>query len=247
VVNKLSATEERELENFLYQFPGPYAMFCAYLDESGTHDRYGLMSVAGVFYDTKSRNHLNRRWKKELERAGIRYFHTVEQAHLRGEFANKTRQEADQLYQKVLAILKQHARGSVAICSIPWGDFDIFRSRSLPYSQYTICTYICMSMLLLTAKHLGHSEVAFSIEIGPNMGELSNLIERQREEERIWGMVRSHAPKGLPHRPTRIAIQIADSFCELISKNVRRLDCRNIVFFVELISSRIVLRISLLL
>jgi len=77
-------------------------MLSAYLDESGTHDGSQPLCVAGVFFDAESRKRLNRRWKKELDRAGISYFHTVEQAHLRGQFAGKTREEVDRLYRALI-------------------------------------------------------------------------------------------------------------------------------------------------
>jgi hypothetical protein len=89
---------------FLYFFQGPYAMLYAYMDESSTHQGAPVMCVGGLLYDRVGITAVNRVWKQELERAGIRYFHTVDYAHLRGEFEGKSRDIADKLYRKLVTV-----------------------------------------------------------------------------------------------------------------------------------------------
>lgn len=156
-------------------------MLSAYLDESGTHKNSPAMCVAGVLYDRKAVKRLDRQWKKELEQADILLFHAVEQAHLRGEFEGKSREFADQLYRKLIETIKKHVSGSIVVYSIPRGKFDVFRLMESRYSPYTVCSFMCMSLLLSLASRLGHKQVSFIIESGhEKMGELNTVIKRQR-------------------------------------------------------------------
>ncbi len=102
----------------------------------------------------------------------------------------------------------------MTVCSIP----KIFQPENLPFSDYTICTYICMSMLLLTAKTFGHNDVSFSIEAGAaKMGELKELIRKRRNAEKLWSMVHSHQFQGKDGDP---GIQTADILAYEMAKRV---------------------------
>jgi hypothetical protein len=201
-------------------------MFSAYFDESYSSDGLPGICVASVFYDDKARKRLNRQWQDVLERSGIRYFHTVEQAHLRGEFAKKTRKEADVVYQHLLGVLRRNALGSVAILYIPHfytikqGDLTARHPLDCPYSPYTICSYICMSMILPTAKRLRQPKMNFFVEAGADkMNELKALTKRQRAEEKVWtNMVASCQFIEKKDAPS---IQTADIFAYETWKRIR--------------------------
>ena len=202
-------------------------MFSAYFDESYSHALPGIC-VAGVFYDDKGRRRLNKQWKDVLERSGIRYFHTVEQAHRRREFDGKTKEESDAIYQSLLAVLRTNALGSVAICHIPdiyaikQGDLNARHSLDCPYSPYTICSYICMSMILLTAKSMRQKKVNFFVEAGADkMNELQGLARRQRIEEEAWSTM--VAACRFIEKTDAPAIQTADVLAYEYWKRVRDL------------------------
>jgi hypothetical protein len=190
-------------------------MFSAYFDESYSPGTLPGICVAGVYYDDKARKRLNKQWKGVLERSGIRYFHTVEQAHLRREFAAKTRKQSDAVYQELLAVLRTNALGSVAICHIPdvyaikHGELNARHPLDCPYSPYSICSYICMSMILLTAKSMRQKKVNFFVEAGADkMNELQALTKRQRVEEQAWSTM--VASCGFIEKRDAAAIQTAD-------------------------------------
>ena len=178
------------LDHLLYFFRVPYVMLSAYLDESGTHDASLPMCVAGILYDRAAVRRLDRAWKKELEQAGIRRFHTVEQAHLQGEFKGKDRGFADSLYIRLLGLISKYSCGSMTVCAIPRGEFDLFRKQGWEHSPYTICPYVCMqSLAVLAQSRMEDDQVAFFIESGhSDMGELNALLRQQRHHGRqgLW-------------------------------------------------------------
>jgi hypothetical protein len=170
------------LDHLLYFSPEPYAMLMAYLDESGTHQGSPVMCVAGVLYTRKGVKQVDRAWKKELKLAGLSHFHTVDCAHLRGEFQGKRREWADGLYRKFIEIIKKNACGSMAVYMVPKSEF-VYRREEWGCSSYTACSLICMELLLNVAQgRLGHKQVSFYIESGhENMGELNVFIKKRRK------------------------------------------------------------------
>ncbi len=173
--------EECLLWHLLYFYPGPYAMLYAYLDESDPQHASALC-VAGALYEREGLTTLDEEWKRELEKASINRFHTVEYTHLRGEFKGWDRQVADALYIRLLGILKKNITGSVVVYSLPVGEFDVFREEKWrKYSPYTTCGYICTGLLCSFADLLNDRNLDVTIEAGhSNMGELNALIEQQR-------------------------------------------------------------------
>jgi hypothetical protein len=179
-----SAREDAQrfvLDHLLHFLPGHYVMLSAYLDESGTHGNSPAMCVAGLLYTEEAVRQLDQEWKSELEQAGIRYFHAVEEAHLTGAFKGRQRSSIGQLYQRLVGIIKKHALGGMGVYTIPEKQFDKFRQGRWEYSQYTTCAYICMWMLMEIAKRHGHERVSFIVESGhKNMGELNTLVKELR-------------------------------------------------------------------
>jgi hypothetical protein len=94
-------------------------MLFAFFDESGTHGANQPLGVAGVVYDDKPRKELRRQWRKQLDRAGVAYFHAVDLAHLRGPFFGKKREEADRLHLLLTDLAQPYARRSIVVCSVP--------------------------------------------------------------------------------------------------------------------------------
>jgi hypothetical protein len=204
------------LDGLLDILPGPYAMLFAFIDETGTHQRSPGLCVAGVLYDRKGLRRLDQAWRRELGAAGIRCFHAVDCAHLRGEFEGKDRAFADGVYRKLIETFKKHTCGSVTVCSITRGEFDVFRGE-LGYSPYTICSYACMSLLVSLARRLEHESVSFFIESGhPHMGELDALIRRQRRAG--WAGVESYS---FSDKDGIRALQTADIMAYEVGKRLR--------------------------
>jgi len=78
-----------------------------------------------------------------------------------------------------------------------------------------------MSMLLLTARHVGDGRVAFSIEAGANgMKELRNMIKHQRASGRLWANVSTFQFNEKADIP---AIQTADIIAYETAKRIRDL------------------------
>ena len=123
--------------------------------------------------------HLDRRWKKELKLAGIRCFHTTDNAHLRGEFDGKPRVFADQLYRSLIELIAKHACGAAVVYTMPEHKFSACLSKLgyWAYSQYTTCAYLCVMTLMKLARRLDDEHVRFSIESGhKDMRELDTLL-----------------------------------------------------------------------
>jgi len=197
-------------------------MLAGFLDESYTNDGSRIYVVSGILYDRRDVRSLNRRWRKQLRTAGLRRFHTVEQAHLRGEFEGRPRVEADDIYQQFLRMLRFRTRGSVTVCAFPESGFDILSPGAIPLTPYAMSAYACMSRILLLARE-EDEKVTFFIEDGADGArELSRLIRNQkaRNDEvwtpnlETWQFVQKDA---VP------AIQAADILAYEISKRVHDL------------------------
>jgi hypothetical protein len=194
-------------------------MLYTYLDESDPNYA-SVFCVAGVLYTREGLDRLDAAWEEELRRAGIRRFHTVEYAHLRGEFQGIDRAVADALYIGLLQLIKENASGSIVVYSIPRGDFDVFGDeRWRRYSRYTTCAYICLGMLTSIADIIGDRQMDCTIESGhADMGELNMLIEQQRQRGGLQGIASvSFSPKEV--RP----LQSADVFAYEYGKRIRDL------------------------
>jgi hypothetical protein len=209
------------LWHLLYFYPGPYAMLYAYLDESDPNFE-SVFCVAGVLYTREGLERLDAAWGEELRAAGITRFHTVEYAHLRGEFRDRDRASANALYIRLLGIIKENASGSVVVYSIPRNEFDVFRDEKWRrYSVYTTCSYICIGLLSSFAALIGDRQIDCTIEAGyQKMGELCTLIQQQRER----GGLPSIASHNFASKEIR-GLQSADVFAYEYGKRVRdRLD-----------------------
>ena len=168
------------LNDLLYFFPGPYIMLSAYLDESGTHGDSRVMCVAGLLYKREQMEPLDSEWKEALSSAGVRYFHAVESSQLRGEFKGWERRKEDQLYRKLVGIVKGRACGGAVAYMTSEEQFDEYRkSWSWEYGQYTTCVYACVRLLLDTAEKLDDGRVDLTIESGhKDMGEMDAFLRR---------------------------------------------------------------------
>ena len=188
-LHRAVATVSREEENaqqavlwhLLTFFPEPYAMLFAYQDESCIHNDAVAMGVAGVLFSKKSLEAFDRRWRRELKKAGIRYFHKADSAGRRGEFKGASEEFTDQLYRKLVPIVVECVLGSITVCSIPRGEFDAMRAMQWRYSPYTIASLQCVFSILELAKLLGRNQVSFVAESGhENMGELATAVKAKR-------------------------------------------------------------------
>ena len=155
-------------------------MLTACLDESGTFNDSNSFCVCGVLYDRKGIKHFDRIWKKELEYAGIRYFHTSECVGLRGQFEGKEREFTNGVYERLIAVMNKYACGTVSVCSIPRGEFN-FNREDWRYSSYTVCTCLCINFMSALADRLGYGkEITCFVEDGhPKRGELLDLLRRK--------------------------------------------------------------------
>jgi hypothetical protein len=161
-------------------------MLSAYFDEAGTHGADQPLGVAGVVYDARSRRTLHQRWKKELERAGIDYFHAVDFPRQRGQCAKMTPEKADFFYRRFVGLARKYARSSVVVCSVP----QLFDPGHWPYPRYVICALVCMTLVLREARRDGGGGMPFFIETGAQgKGQLETAIKALRKKEYWAGFV----------------------------------------------------------
>jgi hypothetical protein len=161
-------------------------MISAYIDESGTHGSSHVLCVSGVYCDEKTRKLLDGKWKKELKRAGIKYYHTVEQCHLTDQFEGRSHPETNEIHKNFVNLARNFTLGSVTVCII----YDIYRPGPCPFSHYTVCAYECISQLLKVRERLGHSSMAAAIEKRSEQGELDRLLETMHQLIDGWDVLR---------------------------------------------------------
>ena len=157
------------LDDLLYFFPGPYVMLTAFLDESGTHEGSPVMCVGGFLFNKEQILLLDQEWLETLKWAGINCFHAREY-HQRITLIGDEKE--DQLYRKLIALVRKYARGGAIAFGGDERQFDQCRTAlSWGYSQYVTCAYACIQVLLETARKVDDGKVDFMIESGhKNMG-----------------------------------------------------------------------------
>jgi len=194
-------------------------MLSAYLDESGTNKQCPVTCVAGLLYEKEDAKRLNRAWKKSLNDAAVKFFHTVEYAHLRGQFKDRDRASSNALYHQLIAHIKKHVSGGVAVISLPEEDYTKCVENSgfyWPHSQYTTCAHVCMLDLRRIARRLRQpQDIDFMIESGhKNSGELKNFT-REVLRRGLPGSYHFHDKRALP------LLQTADVWAYEMTKLVK--------------------------
>ena len=153
-------------------------MLTACLDESTNGP---IFCVSGLLFDRRTVSTLNREWKKALQHFGVPHFHAVDCAHLRGAFQGRSRQSCDELYKQLIQILSNNARAAITVAVVPF--WYPFRKDRWGYTEYTVCSYLCLQMMLAAADLLEHKqELRAFVEAGhANMKELDALVKSQRK------------------------------------------------------------------
>ena len=159
-------------------------MFSAFLDDCGTHDGAPVVAVAGYAGYTYEWERLERDWNEFLAREGIRYYHAVEAAQGRKEFAGRDKSDRQRVHREAVQIITRYELLPVSF-SIdgPW-----FRGRfpdAVPFGgkviQNSALCYCFQRIAYRLAEHVAGIEatpVAIVMEESPgNMGDLMNLFE----------------------------------------------------------------------
>lgn len=139
-------------QTFLSDREGWVAVFRAFLDESGTHDKSPVIVVGGYMARPEQWKFFARRWKRVLDPTGIKVFHSADCNGFHGEFSGWERAERDALVANLLAIIPDERHIGVAI-GLVLRDYDDALSgkahlRDLLGSPYEACFHWCLSTLL---------------------------------------------------------------------------------------------------
>jgi Protein of unknown function (DUF3800) len=205
--------------------PEPWAVLIAYLDESGTDASSPAMCVAGLLYERSCQKKLKRKWKAELNRAGVPYFHMREFAHTQGVYAGKNEAFCLEHHKSLIEILGKYVTAGASLRTIPEKEFDQIRGERWGHSQYVTCAIICMQFLLHQASKLNLGKVHFVIANGhDDDGRLARWIDRVRSIPTImkyhphWSYMEEcsfHCARAVP------GLQAADAFAYEIVKYER--------------------------
>jgi hypothetical protein len=182
------------------------------------------MCVAGLLYERSSQKKLNRKWKAELRKAGISYFHMREFCHRQGQFAGKNTDFCDRLHKSLVGVIKQHIAAGASVITIPEKEFDEIRGKRYEFSQYTTCAFICMQFLLHQARKLNLGQVHFVIESGHRkQGELARLIDKVRSSQvaQLHPMWSRFAAYGFHSKKDVPTLQTADALAYELVKHER--------------------------
>ena len=82
--------------------------WCAFFDESGTHDGARVMCVAGFLFTKDNNLRLNEEWHRVLKEYALPYFHMVDCVHRSGVFSGLTMNQCDQCSRKLIPLIKRY-------------------------------------------------------------------------------------------------------------------------------------------
>ena len=122
----------------------------AYFDESGTHAESPVTCVTGYLFEEDQAEHLAREWSRTLADFGLTYFHAVESANRRNEFATLSREDDLELTKRLIGIIKR--RMLIGVAYSVWEDGSIEWARG---DAYVLCATLVLNGVVSWANERG--------------------------------------------------------------------------------------------
>jgi hypothetical protein len=173
----------------------PVVLIEAYIDESGTGDSDPVYCLAGYLLRPGHHVEMSRKWKRELDRYELNYFHMTDCANFQHCEPYKTlgRAKCTTLATSLIGIIKQHCLQGFAVCFsprfyTPYKDQNIQSQNPYAYSV-TIVQYEVQRLI----KQIGHKgSVNYIFEAGHSNQKQARLVldklhDDAKKEEFVFG------------------------------------------------------------
>jgi len=143
----------------------------AYLDESGTDDRWPYVTVAGWIGSHAEWSKFEAEWRKTLVGAGIGVFHATEHHSLWPQMVRAIKRRKIKGF--VVTVLKRAYKTAVTQ-----------KAKNVSGNAYSISAQACVHGMAQWAKGKGHGKSLFTLESGqPNVDFVRRRLEALQEDD----------------------------------------------------------------
>lgn len=205
---------------------GMVVMLQAYFDESGTQGDSPALLVAGYLFEPQRCLALETDWSIALKEAGVSIFHATDCAGGWGEFKDMDRKGRDELYLKLLNLIRRDATVGMVV-QVKEADFR----QAVPAGwekrfggAYAACATLCLQAVGRWCRDNSRDDrVAYFLESGHQCaGEAFHFMEFIAQFPVMRDLYRWHSHTFVSKKST-VPLQTADILAwELNKENVER-------------------------
>jgi uncharacterized protein DUF3800 len=149
----------------------------SYFDESGTHDGFPVLCVAGYLFECQSRQILDRKWKEILDQYRLPFFRMSARAHNTYPFDVLSRDECAEVEKAAIRLINEHALLGLAV-AINEQDYNYFFARQdITGDAYSFCCWqILAGVQTWIARNSFAGEISYFFESGHKSETQANSI-----------------------------------------------------------------------
>jgi Protein of unknown function (DUF3800) len=199
---------------------GIVAVFKVYIDESGTHDRSPVVTVAAYLARPKQWEAFTKEWRRAIR--PIKVYHATDAANCHGAFEGWTPKQVAELAARALPIIPKHVGMAVAV-GIQMDDYRMaLKERpelaALLGEPYGACLQWALTILLRAkAEHNNREQIVFFHEQNDYKTEAMRVYDYVTERWNV-GAVSSFA---FGSKEKYVPLQAADIYAYEANKRLR--------------------------
>ena len=166
------------------------ALLVAHLDESGIHAGSRICAIAGFVGAQEEWGVFERRWRREIEQAGVRQFHMAEFESRQGEFVGWSEGRREQFLERLMELIRARDLEGVG-SGLVMADYDrlsddekAWMTHGNPEQPYFLCFQHCVVEAVSRANALPSAErVAFVFDRQDDFqAEATRLYNRMKDQ-----------------------------------------------------------------